>query len=142
MKISILGAGYVGRSLSAAAVKAGHKAMISNSRGPQTLFSETAIIGCEAGTIEEAAVFGDVVVVAIPLKHYEAIPVEPLAGKVVIDANNYYPGRDSAIPELGRRDDDQQRAIGGAHAEIQGGESLQRDCHAALRPGRPAARLL
>ena len=100
MKISILGAGYVGRSLSAAAVKAGHRAMISNSRGPRTLFSETAIIGCEAGTIEEAAAFGDVVVVAIPLKHYEAVPVEPLAGKVVIDANNYYPGRDSAMPAL------------------------------------------
>ena len=86
MKISILGAGYVGRSLSAAAVKAGHQAMISNSRGPQTLFSETALIGCEAGTIEEAAAFGDVVVVAIPLKHYQAVPVAPLAGKVVIDS--------------------------------------------------------
>ena len=100
MKISILGAGYVGRSIAAAAMKCGHKAMISNSRGPQTLFSETMIIGCEAGTIEDAAKFGDVVVVAIPLKHYKVVPVEPLAGKIVIDANNYYPGRDDAIPEL------------------------------------------
>ncbi len=100
MKISILGAGYVGRSLATAAVKSGHKAMISNSRGPQTLSSETMIIGCEAGTIEEAARFGDVVVVAVPLKHYQVVPVEPLAGKIVIDANNYYPDRDAVIPEL------------------------------------------
>ena len=100
MKISILGAGYVGRSIATAAVKCGHQAMISNSRGPQTLSSETIIIGCEAGTIEEAARFGDVVVVAVPLKHYQAVPVGPLLGKVVIDANNYYPDRDSAIPEL------------------------------------------
>ena len=90
----------MGRSIAGAAVKCGHKAMLSNSRGPQSLFSETVIIGCEAGTIEEAAAFGDVVVVAVPLKHYKVIPVEPLIGKVVVDANNYYPGRDSAMPEL------------------------------------------
>lgn len=100
MKISILGAGYVGRSLATAAVKSGHQAMLSNSRGPQTLSSEVAIIGCQAGTIEEAARFGDVVVVAVPLRHYQAVPVEPLAGKVVIDVNNYYPERDAAIPAL------------------------------------------
>jgi len=28
------------------------------------------------------------------------VPVEPLAGKVVIDTNNYYPQRDGHIPEL------------------------------------------
>lgn len=57
MKISILGAGYVGRSLAGAAIKCGHEAMVSNSRGPQSLSSEVAIIGCEAGTVEEAAAF-------------------------------------------------------------------------------------
>jgi len=39
-------------------------------------------------------------VVSVPLKNYRAIPVEPLAGKVVIDTNNYYPERDGHIPEL------------------------------------------
>ena len=28
------------------------------------------------------------------------VPVEPLAGKIVIDTNNYYPQRDGHIPEL------------------------------------------
>ena len=28
------------------------------------------------------------------------MPVEPLAGKIVIDTNNYYPQRDGHIPEL------------------------------------------
>jgi hypothetical protein len=28
------------------------------------------------------------------------VPVEPLAGKIVIDTNNYYPERDGHIPEL------------------------------------------
>ena len=36
----------------------------------------------------------------VPLKEYRAVPVEPLAGKIVIDTNNYYPDRDGHIPEL------------------------------------------
>ena len=40
------------------------------------------------------------VVVTIPLKYYRTLPVEPLAGKVVIDTNNYYPQRDGQIQEL------------------------------------------
>lgn len=100
MKIGIIGAGYVGRALADAAVKHGHEAMISNSRGPQTLFSESTLLGCETGTIEEAARFGEIVVVAITMKHYAAVPVAPLVGKIVIDANNYYPQRDDTFPEL------------------------------------------
>jgi len=38
--------------------------------------------------------------VTVPLKNYQAVPVAPLAGKVVIDTNNYYPQRDGHIPEL------------------------------------------
>jgi predicted dinucleotide-binding enzyme len=40
------------------------------------------------------------VVVTVPLKNYRDVPVEPLAGKIVIDTNNYYPERDGQIPEL------------------------------------------
>ncbi len=100
MKIGIIGAGYVGRSLAGAGVKAGHQVMISNSRGPHTLSSERFIIGCDIGTIEEAAAFGDLAVVAITMKHDRSVRVEPLRGKIVIGTNNYYPGRDDAIPEL------------------------------------------
>jgi predicted dinucleotide-binding enzyme len=48
----------------------------------------------------EAAQLGDIVVVSVPLKSYRTVPVEPLAGKIVIDTNNYYPQRDGRIPEL------------------------------------------
>lgn len=104
MKIGIIGAGFVGRALGKLAVRAGHEVMLSNSRGPQTLFSLRYGIGCEVGTVEDAAVFGDVVVVAIPLAAYQAVPAAPLAGKVVIDANNYYPERDGQIEELDRKE--------------------------------------
>ena len=36
----------------------------------------------------------------MPLKNYRQVPVAPLAGKIVIDTNNYYPERDGQIPEL------------------------------------------
>jgi predicted dinucleotide-binding enzyme len=54
------------------------------------LFSLTGTIGCKAGSPQEAAAFGDIVLVAIPLKNYRAIPVGPLEGKIVL---NSYPQR-------------------------------------------------
>lgn len=104
MKIGIIGAGFVGRAIGKLAVAAGHEAMLSNSRGPHTLFSLPHATGCRIGTVEEAAAFGDIVVVAIPLAAYRSVPVESLIGKVVIDADNYYPERDGRIAELDRQE--------------------------------------
>ncbi len=53
-----------------------------------------------AATVEEAAREGDVVVVATPLAAVESLPAPALTGKIVVDANNYYPERDGQIPEL------------------------------------------
>lgn len=100
MRVGIIGAGYIGRAVAGAAVKAGHDVMVSNSRSPGTLFSLTGTIGCRAGTAAEAAVFGELVLVAIPLHAYQSIPIAPLEGKIVLDASNYYPQRDGDIAEL------------------------------------------
>jgi hypothetical protein len=83
-------------------VKSGYDVVVSNSRGPETLSGLVKELGprARAGTPTEAAKAGDIVVVTIPLKNYRQVPVEPLAGKVVIDTNNYYPQRDGHIPEL------------------------------------------
>ncbi|MEH2276508.1 MAG: NAD(P)-binding domain-containing protein [Nostoc sp.] len=100
MKIGIIGAGFIGRTVASLAVKQDHQVMLSNSRGPETLTSTVMAIGCKAGTVEEAAKFGDIVVVAIPLKNYQSVPSKPLSGKIVVDSNNYYPERDGHIPDL------------------------------------------
>jgi predicted dinucleotide-binding enzyme len=100
MRIGIIGAGFIGRAVAGAAVKAGHDVMVSNSRSPGTLFSLTGTIGCKAGTAAEAAAFGELVLVAIPLHAYRSIPVAPLEGKIVLDSSNYYPQRDGHIAEL------------------------------------------
>jgi predicted dinucleotide-binding enzyme len=100
MKIGIIGAGFIGQALTRAAVRNGHHVLISNSRGPHTLRSLAAELHCEAGTVADAAAFGDVVILAIPLRAVEQLDPPLFEGKIVLDANNYYPGRDGAIPVL------------------------------------------
>jgi predicted dinucleotide-binding enzyme len=76
--------------------------VLSNRRGPDTLADLVAELGprARAATPAEAAEAGDIVVVTVPLKAYQEVPVEPLRGKTVIDTNNYYPQRDGQFPEL------------------------------------------
>jgi 8-hydroxy-5-deazaflavin:NADPH oxidoreductase len=100
--IGLIGAGHIGSQVARLAVANGDKVVISNSRGPETLADLVKELGpnARAGTAVDAAKTGDIVVVTIPLKNYRDVPVEPLAGKIVIDTNNYYPQRDGNIPEL------------------------------------------
>jgi predicted dinucleotide-binding enzyme len=83
-------------------VELGYDVVISNSRGPETLTELVTELGpkARAATPAEAAAVGDFAVVTVPLRNYRDIPVEPLAGKVVIDTNNYYWERDGRIPAL------------------------------------------
>jgi predicted dinucleotide-binding enzyme len=100
--VGFIGSGHIGSQVARLAVAHGYDVVMSNSRGPETLAALVAELGpkARAATAAEAATAGDIVVVTVPLKNYRAVPVEPLAGKIVIDTNNYYPQRDGHIPEL------------------------------------------
>src|SRR5689334_3681172 len=100
--IGLIGAGHIGSQIARLATANGYNVVISNSRGPETLSSLVKELGpkARAATAADAAKAGDIVVVTVPLKNYRAVPVEPLAGKIVIDTNNYYPERDGHIAEL------------------------------------------
>lgn len=100
--IGIIGAGHIGSQVARKAVKLGYDVVISNSRGPETLAGLVEELGprARAATAAEAAAAADFAVVAVPLRNYRDIPAEPLAGKIVIDANNYYWERDGRFPEL------------------------------------------
>ncbi len=100
--LGLIGSGNIGSTLARLAVDAGIEVVLSNSRGPETLQDLATELGplARAATSFEAAEAGDVVVVTIPLKNYNDVPVEPLRGKVVIDTGNYYPQRDGNIAEL------------------------------------------
>ena len=94
--VGIIGAGEVGSQIARAAISAGYRVVIANSREPETLSSLIGELGprARAATAAQAAAAGDFVVIAVPLKLVNDMPVEQLAGKVVLDTNNYMPWRD------------------------------------------------
>jgi predicted dinucleotide-binding enzyme len=99
MNIGIVGSGKIGATVARLFADAGHDVAVSNSRGPESLVPLVEEIGsnARAATVEEAADFGEVVLVAMPFFAYEALPADRLAGKVVMDAMNYYEQRDGRI---------------------------------------------
>lgn len=100
--IGLIGSGHIGSAIARQAVARGHDVVLSNSRGPETLGDLVAELGehARAATAPEAAEAGDVVVVTVPFRNVPDVPVEPLAGKIVIDTNNYYFERDGRFPEI------------------------------------------
>jgi predicted dinucleotide-binding enzyme len=104
MKIGVIGSGNIGGTAARLFANAGHEVAIANSRGPESLRELVAELGANAKavTVEEAARFGEVVLIAIPLKNIDGLPANAFDGKIVIDANNYYPNRDGQIEALDR----------------------------------------
>jgi predicted dinucleotide-binding enzyme len=115
MRIGLIGSGLIGGSVARQALRAGHEVVLSNSRTPDTLSDLVAELGpgASAALAADAAAAGDIVVVTIPFKAYLDVPVEPLAGKTVIDTNNYYFERDGHYAEL----DDGSKTVSGLLAE-------------------------
>jgi len=102
MRIGIIGAGHIGGTLARHFVDAEHEVALSNSRGPATLGHVIDELGARARALSagEAARFGEVVVVSVPFGRYRELPSAAVAGRVVIDTNNYYPQRDGHFEEL------------------------------------------
>jgi 8-hydroxy-5-deazaflavin:NADPH oxidoreductase len=100
--VGIIGSGMIGGTVARLSVAAGHHVVLSNSRGPETLAELAAELGplATAGTAEQAAEAGDLVLVSIPVKAFGDVPAKPLAGKPVMDTGNYYPQRDGNLAEL------------------------------------------
>jgi predicted dinucleotide-binding enzyme len=101
MRIGIVGAGMIGSTLAKLWVDAGHEVRIA-SRHPDSLKPLVDRLGtrASAGTPLDAAAFGEVVTVTVPLK---AIPdlardlAAPLTGKIVLDTGNAYERRDGGV---------------------------------------------
>lgn len=125
VKIGIIGSGNVGSALGRVWANAGHEVMFS-SRSIDHDKQLAAEIGANAraGTPQEAASFGEVVVVSVP---YRALPelgkalAKTLKGKVVIDTCNPFPGRDGDIANWAR-----EKGAGLASAELLPGARIVR----------------
>jgi len=100
--IGILGSGHVGSNLARAAIAHGYDVVLSNSQGPETIAGLAGELGpkARAATPAEAAAAADFAIVAIPLPAIGRVPVEPLAGKVVIATINYFPQRHGHVPAI------------------------------------------
>lgn len=100
--LGIIGAGHIGSQVARVAVANGYDVVIANSRGPETLSDLVAELGprAKAATAEDAASAADVAVVTVPLRAIDSLPAEQLAGKIVLDTNNYYFERDGHIDAL------------------------------------------
>jgi predicted dinucleotide-binding enzyme len=125
MKIGIIGTGHIGGTLAKLWVAAGHEVLLS-SRHPDELRPLARQLGPRArvGTPKEAASFGDVVLVSVP---YKALPElgrdlkAELAGKIVLDTCNPYPGRDGDMASEARK-----KGTGVASPELLPGTRLVR----------------
>jgi 8-hydroxy-5-deazaflavin:NADPH oxidoreductase len=94
--VGIVGAGRLGQAMAQTALRAGRHVVIANSRGPGTLASVVATLGDEvsAGTVDEAAAAG-IVVIAVPWARVrEAVQDLKWNGQIVIDATNDFDGSD------------------------------------------------
>src|SRR5580692_1555501 len=100
--IGIIGSGHVGGSLAKAAIAHGYDVVLSNSQGPDSLAGLVRELGpkARAATPGEAAAAADFAIVAIPVTTVDQVPVEPLAGKVVIATINYFPQRNGHIAAI------------------------------------------
>jgi predicted dinucleotide-binding enzyme len=100
--IGFIGSGNIGGTLAKLFAEQGYDVVLSNSRAPETLADKVAEIGdnARAGTAAEAAEAGEIVVVSVPFLAVGSVPAAPLAGKVVIDTNNYYFERDGHVAAI------------------------------------------
>ncbi|MEI8083890.1 MAG: NAD(P)-binding domain-containing protein [Actinomycetes bacterium] len=101
MQIGIIGAGHIGGALAATLPAAGHRVLLANSRGPESLRELVAKLGpgVQAATVAGAAA-SEAVVVTVPLRAVTELEPEQFAGKIVIDTCNYYPQRDGVFAQL------------------------------------------
>ena len=100
MRIGIIGSGNIGATLTRRLTALGHDVAVANSRGPESLEALAGETGATAAEPATAARDADLVIVAVPLRAVPDLSAEVMSGRLVVDANNYYPGRDGRIAAI------------------------------------------
>jgi len=146
MKIGVIGSGRIGSTIGGLWVKAGHEVMFSD-RDPEQVKRAIEGLGprARAGSVPEAAAFGDAILIAVPYAALPAIQQQvgaQLKGKVVIDPNNPVPSRDGDMAVAAR-----EKGAGVSSAALLPGARIVRSFNSwgygtmAREANRPAPRM-
>jgi predicted dinucleotide-binding enzyme len=101
-RLGIVGAGKLGTTLARAAIAAGYDVAMSGS-GPSDSIALTVEVlapGARAATTAEVVRHADIIVLAVPMHRFRELPPDLFAGKVLIDAMNYWEPVDGEDDEL------------------------------------------
>jgi 8-hydroxy-5-deazaflavin:NADPH oxidoreductase len=98
-RLAVLGAGHAGPVIARLAIRAGYPVAIATSGDPEdiALITELVIPGAQPRWAADAVADADIVVLAIPLHRLTDVDPARLAGKVVVDAMNYWPASDGVL---------------------------------------------
>jgi predicted dinucleotide-binding enzyme len=101
-RLGVIGAGKMGMALARAGTAAGYEVAVAGS-GPSEgieLTVEVLSPGAIPATVGEVAEFADLIVLALPAHRFRELPADLFAGKVLVDAMNYWPDVDGSDPEI------------------------------------------
>jgi predicted dinucleotide-binding enzyme len=101
-RVGIVGAGKLGTTLARAAIAAGYDVAVSGS-GPADQIALTVDVlapGARAVTTDELVRLADIVVLAVPAHRFRELPRDLFAGKILVDAMNYWQPVDGDDAEL------------------------------------------
>jgi predicted dinucleotide-binding enzyme len=102
MRLGIVGAGKFGTTIARAAVQAGYDVAISGSgpAGDIALTVDVLAPGAHAATTEEVVRHADIIVLAVPTHRFRELRPDLFAGKILVDAMNYWEPVDGVDHEL------------------------------------------
>jgi predicted dinucleotide-binding enzyme len=105
VRIGVIGAGGLGRTLAWQLADLGHEVSIANSRGPESLTALAADIGATPVSVVDAVRAADIVIVSIPTNAVTDLPDRLFASAhgsvIVVDTCNYHPElRDGRIDAI------------------------------------------
>ena len=115
LRLGIVGAGKFGTTLARAAIAAGYDVVMSASGPPDVIALTVDVLapGARTATTEEVVGQADIIVLAVPTHRFRELPRDLFAGKILIDAMNYWQPVDGDDPEL-------TTAPGGTSTIVQG----------------------
>jgi predicted dinucleotide-binding enzyme len=102
LRLGIVGAGKLGTTLARIAVAAGHDVAISGSGRAEDIALTIDVLspGAHAATTDDVVRHADIIVLAVPTHRLRELPGDLFAGKILVDATNYWPPVDGDDPEL------------------------------------------